>query len=308
MTTELHFMRPLWLLAILPFGLLWWRLRCQADVTRSYRRLIAPHLLPHLLRGNDRNTRLGPLELAGVGWLVAIVAVAGPAWEREPAPFADDAAPLAVVVKVRPSMKVEDVQPDRLTRAVQKIHDLLVLRRGAKVSLIAYAGTAHVVVPATTDNDIIDSFAQALDPRIMPRDGDAAADALKLADETLAASGGGSILWLADGVSPEQSPELAAWRKASNTPVQLLPPLPAGPELQTLAVPARRIDARLVRLAADDSDVHAMARAARSSHAMVTGSGSRWKESGYWLTPVLALLILPFFRRGWTLTTTSSGR
>jgi Ca-activated chloride channel homolog len=298
MTTELHFLRPLWLLAIIPCGFLWWRLHCRADVTRSYRRVIAPHLLRHLLRGNDRKARLGLLELVGVGWLVAIVAVAGPAWEREPASFADDAAPLAVVVKVTPSMKVEDVQPDRLTRAVQKIHDLLVLLRGAKVSLIVYAGTAHVVMPATTDGGIIDSFAQTLDPRIMPRDGDAAVDALKLADQALAASGGGSILWMADGVAPEQSPQLAAWRNASRTPVQLLPPLPAGAELQTLAMAARRIDARLVRLAADDSDVHAVARAARSSHDIVTGSGNRWKESGYWLTPVLALLTLPFFRRG----------
>jgi Ca-activated chloride channel family protein len=37
-------------------------------------------------------------------------------------------------------------------------------------------------MPATTDGGIIDTFAQALDPTIMPKEGDAAVDALRLAD------------------------------------------------------------------------------------------------------------------------------
>jgi Ca-activated chloride channel family protein len=247
------------------------------------------------------------MEFAAFGWLLAILAVAGPAWQREPAPFADDTAALAVVVKVAPSMMAEDVQPNRLARTVEKIHDLLGQRRGAKHSLVVYAGTAHAVVPATTDAGIIDSFAQALDPKIMPEQGDAAADALRLADRTLADAGAGSILWIADSVAPEQAQALAAWRKSSRTPVQLFPPLAEGPELQHLEGAARAASVRLVRLAADDSDVHALARSAKSSVAVVGGSGDRWKESGYWLTPVLALLLLPFFRRGWMLPTSSRG-
>ena len=143
--------------------------------------------------------------LSRIGWFVAVLAIAGPTWRREPSPFADDTAALAIVVKVSPSMTTEDVQPSRLTRATQKIHDLLKQRAGAKTSLIAYAGTAHVVMPATTDGGIIDTFAQALDPKIMPKDGDAAADALRLAEQTLAEAGSGSILWITDSIAPEQS-------------------------------------------------------------------------------------------------------
>jgi Ca-activated chloride channel family protein len=305
MIGEFHFLRPLWLLAVVPTGLFWWRLHCRGDATRSWRGIIAPHLLPHLLRGSERRVRFGPLEFIAFGWLVAILAVAGPAWQREPAPFADDTAALAVVVRVAPSMMVEDVQPNRLARAVEKIHDLLGQRRGAKHSLVVYAGTAHVVVPATTDAGIIDSFAQALDPKIMPEQGDAAADALRLADRTLRDAGAGSILWIADSVAPEQTQALAAWRKTSPTPVQLLPPLPEGPELQHLEAAARVARVRLVGLAADDSDVHVLSRGSKSSVAVVGGSGDRREDSGYWLTPVLALLLLPFFRRGWMLPTAS---
>jgi len=306
MIGEFHFLRPWWLLAMVPVGLLWWRgRRPRADIPSSWREIIAPHLLPHLLRGVERRARLGPMELAALGWLAAVVAVAGPTWRREPAPFADDTAALAVVVKVSPSMTTEDVQPGRLARSVQKIHDLLRERRGAKASLVAYAGTAHVVVPATTDSGIIDAFAQALDPKIMPQEGDAAAEALSLAEQTLSGEGAGSILWIADSVAPEQAAPLAEWRKSSRMTVRLFPPLPDGPELKALAQAARSADAGIVRLAADDSDVRSLARAAKFSKGSVGGSEDRWEESGYWLTPALALLLLPFFRRGWMMPTAS---
>ena len=204
-------------------------------------------------------------------------------------------------------MKVEDLPPDRLTRSVQKIQDLLAARRGAKTSLIAYAGSAHVVVPATTDGGIINTFAQALDPKIMPNDGDVAADALRLADRTLTDAGGGSILWIADSVASEQGAALALWRKQSPTPVRLFSPLLAGTELDTLKRNARPIQPEIVRLSADNSDIDSIARAAKYSSATTGGKSDRWEESGYWLTPLLAILLLPFFRKGWMARTAAVG-
>jgi Ca-activated chloride channel family protein len=299
MIGDFHFIRPWWLLALLPIAWLWWRLRQRGDASQAWRDIIAPHLLPHLLTGQDRKKRLGPLEWLGIGWLISVIAIAGPTWKHEPAPFADDTAALAIVVKVTPSMMTEDVQPSRLTRAEEKIHDLLEQRAGAKTALIAYAGTAHVVMPLTKDGGIIDTFARALNPKIMPGDGDAAGDALELADKTLAEAGSGSILWITDGIAAEQRPALAAWRKSSSTTVRLLPLLLPGQELDAVSAAARAANASLVNLSADDSDVSSLARAARFATAGVGEASERWMESGYWLTPVLALLALPFFRRGW---------
>jgi Ca-activated chloride channel family protein len=294
-----QFIRPAWLLLAVPAIALWWLLRRDADATRAWRGIVAPHLLPHLLRGEHRVSRAGPPEWIALGWLLTIVAVAGPTWRHEPSPFADDAAALAIVVRVSPSMTTEDVQPSRLARATQKVHDLLAQRGLAKTALIAYAGSAHVVMPATTDSGIIDTFAGALDPKIMPVDGDVAADALALADRTLASAGGGSILWVTDGVSPEQAPALSRWREQSETTVRLWPPLLPGAELDSLRENARGVDARFVRLSADDSDVDEIASAAKFADTSTEGTGGRWAESGYWLTPVLAAMVLVLFRRGW---------
>jgi Ca-activated chloride channel family protein len=306
MIADFHFLRPWLLLALVPAVLLWWGLRRRDDARQMWKGIIAAHLLPHLLSGEERRARFGPLELIAVGWLVAVLALAGPTWRRAPSPFADNTAALAIVVKVSPSMITEDVQPTRLARATQKIHDLLAQRAGTKTSLIAYAGTAHVVMPATTDGGIIDTFARALDPKIMPAEGDAAAAALRLADESLRAAGSGSILWITDSIAPEQADALAAWRKNSRTPVRLLPPLFPGAELDALEQAARVTDVSVVALAADDSDVRTLAHDAKFSTAALGGTGDRWEDRGYWLTPLLVLLLLPFFRRGWMVRTAAT--
>ncbi len=299
MMGDFHFLRPWWLLVLIPCALLVWAIRGSGDAEKPWRGIVAPHLLPFLLQGETRRSRFNPLQLIALGWLVAVLAIAGPTWRREPAPFADDTAALAIVVKVTPSMMTEDVQPSRLGRVVQKIHDLLQQRRGAKTALVAYAGSAHVVMPATSDEGIIDTFAQALDPKIMPGDGDAAATALALADRTLADAGSGSILWMTDGIAPEQAAPIEAWHKKSGTTVRLLAPLLPGEELETVTRGAKAAGASFVALSADDSDVTTLAHMAKFATVTAGGKSDRWEESGYWLTPFIAALLLPFFRRGW---------
>ena len=292
------FLRPLWLLAALPAALLWWALLRRADPAQAWRGLVAPHLLPHLIGGGETRARFAPVHLLLAGWLVATIAVAGPSWKHEPAPFADDTAALALVVKVSPSMLTDDTQPTRLARSVQKIHDLLAARGAAKTALVAYAGSAHVVMPATTDAAIVELFAQSLDPKIMPSEGDAVAAAFALADQALAQAGGGSIVWIADAVAPAEQNALARWRSASRTPVRLLAPLPAGPELDSLRAGARAADADLVQLTSDDADVRVLARASKFAPAASDGAARR-ADGGYWFAPALALIALVFFRRGW---------
>jgi Ca-activated chloride channel family protein len=305
MIQDFHFIRPMWLLALVPALLVWWLLRRHTNAAQSWRGIVAPHLLPHLLSGQEQQRRFGPLNLIAIGWALTAIVIAGPTWRREPTPFAEDTAALAVVVKVSPSMETEDVQPTRLTRATEKLHDLLALRPGSKTCLIAYSGTAHVVMPLTMDGGIIETFAQALDPKIMPKEGDAAADALKLAEQVLQDAGSGSILWITDSIAQEQAAALAAWRDSSRMPVRLLPPLFPGAELDATITAARVVDANVVRLSPDDADVHELARVAKFAASTAGETSTRWQEAGYWLTPLLAALLLPFFRRGWMVSTAS---
>jgi Ca-activated chloride channel family protein len=313
--SQFHLLRPRWLLALVPVLWLVWMIRRHQDAARPWRGVIADHLLPHLLAEGGPRRRLQPVHLLLPIWLLATLALSGPTWQREPSPFADDEGALVIGVEVTPTMLAQDVQPSRLERAAQKIRDLLAQRPGTRTALVAYAGSAHLVMPLTRDAELIARFGAELSPAIMPMPGDALAEALALADQQLRKSGlRGSILLITDGVPAEQLPQLAAHRKNGGAPVQLLavaappgvpvPPdgLPA-PALDRAALDkaADASDATLTLVSPDDRDVRWLARHTKISlvTASVEQSGERWKDAGYWLVFGIAALVLMWFRPGW---------
>ncbi len=290
--SDFHFLRPWWLLALIPAAALAWRLWSIGDAAHAWRGVVAPHLLPHLLVGAQRRHRVRPIHWLLVAWVLAAVALAGPAWQREPVPFADDQAALVVVLKVTPSMLAQDVQPTRLARAVQKVHDLLKLRPGAKTALVAYAGSAHRVLPPTRDGDLLVNFASELSPSVMPVEGDVAADALKLADAILKESGqAGWLLWAADAAPTGLA--------APHAPVSVLAVAGDGPERDSLKAAASGIGAEFVPVTPDDADVQRLAGRTHFAPAAAADGGERWRDAGYWLVPVVAILSLLWFRPGW---------
>src|SRR5262249_12324983 len=201
-------------------------------------------------------------------------------------------------------------QPSRLARAAQKIRDLLALRRGTRAALVAYAGSAHLVMPLTSDSTLVERFAADLSPDVMPVAGDAAGEAIALAQEQIARSGlPGSILLVTDGIPETERGRLAAHRSQGGAPVQILAvaadagaPVPAeGPPAPALDRAALRtmagaLGATVTVVSPDDTDVRWLARHARTSVvASDAAGGRRWQDAGWWLVfPGAALALLWF--------------
>ncbi len=118
---------------------------------------IAPHLAALTIGREGRNRMSAPDLLIGAAMLLALAA-AGPAWRPAPSPFVTETAPLVIALDLSPSMTGTDVAPSRLERAKQKIRDLIALRAGVRVALVAYAGTAHLVMPLTEDPTVLLPF------------------------------------------------------------------------------------------------------------------------------------------------------
>lgn len=301
---EFHFLRPWALLLIVPAVALWLAGRRAADTTRRWASVMDADLLALLVVGGGGTRRVGPHDILLAGWLVGALAVAGPTWQRAPSPFADATPPAMIVLKVTPSMTTPDLAPTRLDRARQKVDDLLKARDGMAAGLIAYSGSAHLVLPPTPDRSVVVNLAGALSPPIMPREGDRLADAVALAARTLRDAGqGGSILVVADTAAPGQAGSLRD--SAAGFPVILFAMAPASAAAAdvNLSAAASALDARLVRTTIDNADVQAIAtHLARGGAAPAApGEAERWQEAGWWLTPLLALLALGWFRRGWVL-------
>lgn len=290
--TSFHLLRPWWLLALVPVLAIFFLLRRRQSVQAQWGAVIAPHLLPHLIARPDHGRNVNPLYLVLSGMAIGIVALSGPSWRRELPPFVEDKAPLMIALAVGSTMTETDVAPSRLERAKQKIRDLLAARIGARTGLIAYSGTAHLVMPLTDDRSVIEPFLEALSPALMPSDGKNLGAALKLATVSLSTETvAGTVLVVGD--DPGTDGFEAIRRNAGPRDLAILA---IGPFSSMWGAHD------IVPVSVDGSDILRLERRIETRFQAAQGDrfGTRWRDEGFWLLPLLVALVLIWFRRGTT--------
>jgi Ca-activated chloride channel family protein len=309
-----HLLRPWWLMALLPSLLIVVALRRQGSVAFRWRGVIAPHLLEHLILRPPGARRLRPLHGLVAALVISTIAMAGPTWRRIPSPFAEETAPLVIALDLSETMLVEDIQPSRLERARHKIRDLSGGRSGARTALLAYAGSAHMVMPLTDDPAVIAAYVDDLEPSLMPVAGKKPAAALTLAQEMLAdETTPGTILFLSDGIAVDALPAFEEHARARRDQVVVLAvataaggPVPGTSKLSaldrgSLEALSSRAGAWVVTVTVDDADVDQVVQRMASHLRAVQQEdlGDRWRDEGWWLVFPLAAITLLWFRKGW---------
>ena len=302
----LHLLRPAWLLLIPVAMLLGWAWRrANHDRGRAHG-MIAAHLLRHLIVMPKGNARVQPIHLLVAMLVIGALAAAGPTWQQDRPGFLDNRAPLILAVDLSPSMNANDIAPTRLQAAKNKLHDLLNRRQGTRIGLIAYAGTAHMVLPTTDDPALLDSFLQVLSSELIALPGKDLAGVINIASSLLAsANSPGTLIVVTDGADISQLDEVKK-RLDQQPPEQDLQLLilavnsAADASLKQLA---EATDAPLGSITLHDDDLdwielHAQTHFQTASPDL---QNLQWKDAGYWL--IYPLLMLAFFslRRGWSL-------
>lgn len=204
---EFHFIRPYWLLAVLPYlAILVLMLRNKLS-QGNWSAVCDAALLPYLLQEKAVNQSRWPITAGAIAALLAIIALAGPTWERLPSPvFRNDSA-LVIALDLSRSMDAADIKPSRLIMARYKIADILKQRKDGQTALLVYAGDAFTVTPLTDDTETIESQLSALNTDIMPSQGSNTASALEKAVELFKQAGlqKGRILLVTDGVDMDKT-------------------------------------------------------------------------------------------------------
>ncbi|MGH8432882.1 MAG: VWA domain-containing protein [Pseudomonas sp.] len=321
-----HFLRPFWLLLVIIGALLPLAWRRSQDLQRRFRGSIAPALLQHLLITPQDSHRLRPAHLAGALLCLGGIAAAGPTWEQDRPPFLENRAPLIVAIDLSPSMGASDVPPNRLEAAKHKIHDLIQRRAGARTGLIAYAGSAHLVLPATEDPALLDSFLQALSTELIDNPGKNALAAVEQAKRLIAAEQvPGTLVLLTDGADAEQFDALGKSLDGSELQLLILavgsqdgglirdahgqpktdangkPILGRFDELGLKNL-ANATDAPLGSLTLNSDDLDWIELHAEKHFQSASNDNQvvHWKDAGYWLCWPLLLLAFFCVRRGWS--------
>ena len=322
-----HFIRPWWLLGMIPITLLVVLLWRRQAAYGNWQRVISPNLLPHLMKGYSGRPSRAPLMLLLVCWLLACIAMAGPTWRKLPQAVQKKVNAQVIVLDLSLSMYSTDLEPSRLIRARMKLTDILHRTHEGLTALVVYAGTAHVVTPLTDDTNTILSMVNALSPDIMPVRGSDPVAAIKKALQVLKQGGldEGRILLITDGV-PEDFASKLEGVVSRSTPVSILGvgttdgapiKLPDGsfvkdssgnivvPRLpiDTMKEAARELGGRFSTLSTTDDDINYLLADTRLFGGNEIKDTHRefdnWDEAGPWLV----VLLLPFaaagYRRGW---------
>ncbi|MEW6257918.1 MAG: VWA domain-containing protein, partial [Pseudomonadota bacterium] len=326
-----HFLRPEWLLVLIPALAL--ALLAHRKLGRGrddWRNLVDAHLLRHLAVRDGGGARRWPLALMLGGFALAAMAMAGPTWEKVPVPALDRLDPTVIVLSLAQSMNATDQNPSRLVAARHKVDDILRRMKGGQVALVIYADAPFVAAPLTEDGRVIAQMLPELATDLMPVLNDRPDLAIRQAEELLKNTGAttGRIILLTDGAGDVPDRTLAAARAAAQAgySVQVIgvggaKPVPLvafdGQTLRardgtarTTQLDAERLNevaasggGRFVRLASDAGDIDAVLnRTPPGAKPTLQNSGlnaDEWVDMGPYLVLALVLIAPLVFRRGW---------
>jgi Ca-activated chloride channel family protein len=308
-----HFLRPYWLIIFVLLLYILQAFNLRDDSLSQWRQSMSPDILKQLTVSGNSEHWLSPKKMSLVLAIPVCFLLMGPTWQQQLSPFSENNSPLIIALDVSKTMEQGDIQPSRLLRAKQKIIELLELRGDSKTALIAYAGSAHVVMPITNDREMIRVFLDSLSEEIMPISGKLPETILPITDTLLSTSSvPGTVLLIGDGATSNtvsafssfferQQSQLVVWAigltaELSDRNTEIIPL-----QLTQLENLSKGSNGRLVMMSNDNSDTQRVNKFIEHSLVVVDDNSRPWHDAGYYLIFPIAIIFLFWFRRGWTL-------
>ena len=330
MFNEFMFIRPWWLLALIPSLVLWLIYLRRVSQNSDWQTIIEPKFQPWLLGNQNQTKKSIPIGLTGllIIWIMGIIALAGPSWQSQTLPAQPNSTGSIIVLDLSTSMYADDLNPNRITRAQFKLTDLIRQNPELQLGLLAYAGTPHIITPLSQDATTLLNLLPHLTPSIMPRPGADAVAALNIATEMLNQNhiNQRHIIWLTDDVESHEIEIIVRLINQRNIQLSIMsvgtqqggvihhPSLgllkDAQDQLIIAPVPETRLaqiaqqtGGRYVRLRLDDQDLTSLLPRAtptgRTAQAESTQQINHPVDFGVYFVIVLLMLAMFAIRRGW---------
>jgi Ca-activated chloride channel family protein len=200
--SQFHFIRPYWLLGIVPLAIVMWLYAHRRLKAGNWSRVCDERLLPFILIGQQQQVSAWRIIAIFCCGMLLILALAGPTWVKLPQPVFRSQAALVIALDLSRSMDVADIKPSRIARARHKILDILNKRREGQTALIVYAAEPFVVTPLTEDTNTVATLVKDLTTDLMPYQGSYPDKALRKAADLFkqASIVNGHVLLITDGV------------------------------------------------------------------------------------------------------------
>lgn len=306
MLANFHFLRPMWLIAIIPAIVLWVLYSRKTHKSENiWSEHCDPHLLSHLLindAGNSKNTYLASLIMTI--WTLMALALAGPTWSMYANEVYQKNSARVIALNVSQSMNNDDISPTRLDRAKYKILDLLKDYKEGQTGMIAFSSEAFVVSPLTSDSKTIANLVPVINSSIMPVQGVDISKALQKSAELIKNAGysQGEIILISDG-APTNTDEATATELSKNGYTTTVLAMANDSTDKSYEKLAQDGDGKLIAFTKDNSDVEQLiANASHDSSQKMNNklnNATMWRDEGHWLIWIALVLAIFVSRKGW---------
>jgi Ca-activated chloride channel family protein len=211
----------LWLLLVFPPAMAaffwWWFRKRRALMTHFIQARLLPGLISGLSPAREK-ARAGGLILAVI---FLILALARPQWGVIWEEVKRQGLDIVAAVDVSKSMLAEDIAPNRLARAKLAVLDLMQQAKSDRLGLVAFAGSAFLQCPLTSDDAVFRQSVEALDVHTIPEGGTAVAEAIDTAVGAFKEGDNHKVLVLFTDGEDHDSGALEAAKKAAKAGLKI---------------------------------------------------------------------------------------
>ena len=134
-----------------------------------------------VLGGGSRSVLIVKYSFLFAALLAFLCVFAGPRFGKVEESHKVFGRDVFILFDVSDSMLAEDVSPNRLTLARLDVEDFLDAAVGDRIGLVAFAGSAQVEIPLTTDYEFFRELLRKVDTKTVRLGGTATGDAIRLA-------------------------------------------------------------------------------------------------------------------------------
>ncbi len=134
------------------------------------------------------------------------VAYANPQWGTKKEKVRQKSSDVFIALDVSESMNAQDLPPSRIDRAKRFMQQLIQELKGERIGTIVFAGNAYLQMPLTADYSSAVMFTKTANTRMVPTQGTAIGDAIRLATQSYDESGKfhKALIIITDGENHDQ--------------------------------------------------------------------------------------------------------
>jgi Ca-activated chloride channel family protein len=231
--------------------------------------LVDFRLLDRLTASVSRRRRTAKHLLLLTALTLGILGLARPTWGERVTSIQTSGRDVLLAIDVSRSMLANDIAPSRLLRAKMAAEDLISLLPGDRVGLLAFAGSAFLQAPITSDHSAVKTCIQELDTEIIPLGGTNVTAAVQEAKRAFKQAEGSlhALVIISDGEDLEN--DVIQTLKKDGEGIRIFTLGIGTPEGTILSVPSpnggveyvRGPDGQIVKSALDEAKMKAIAEA-----------------------------------------------